>query len=106
MKIATDKLQDFEDPSSGKLRYLRPFIVLLPTFIICVYDIYAKIDFTSSMIRLLITILFFYIIGTVAQSVVRRIMIQAALNKDADEAILDIYSDDDEEDEEETEEEE
>jgi hypothetical protein len=97
MKIASDKVKDFEDPSNGKLRYLRPFIVLLPTFIICVYDIYAKIDFMSSMIRLLLTILFFYFIGTIAQMIVRHVMIQASLDKETDEAILDIYSDDEEE---------
>ena len=47
MKITSEQIENFEDPASGKLKYLRPIIVLVPAFIVCVYDIYAKISFLS-----------------------------------------------------------
>ncbi|MCR4717737.1 MAG: hypothetical protein K5656_11225 [Lachnospiraceae bacterium] len=105
MKVSVDQAKEFEDPSNGKLRYLRPFIVLLPTFIVCVYDIYAKIPFTDSMLRLLITILFFYFVGSIAQGVIRRLMIKAELDKNDEFDISELSDYDDEDDEEEEEEE-
>ena len=72
-------MQGIDDPAMGKLRYLRPFIVLLPAFIVCVFNIYAGISFNASMVRLLVTVLFFYIVGTIAQSIVRKMMIDASI---------------------------
>ncbi len=101
MKITSDQIENFEDPSNGKLKYLRSIIVLIPAFIVSVYDIYAKIAFMDSMLRLFITIIFFYIVGSIAQSIVRRLMIQAMIDKAKKN---DIFEDEDEEDEDEEEE--
>ena len=103
MRISSDQIENFEDPANGKLKYLRPVIVLIPAFVVCVYDIYAKIAFMDSMLRLFITIIFFYIVGTVAQNIVRRLMIQAMIDSSKKN---DIFSDDDDDDDEEDEDEE
>ena len=81
MKISSEQIENFEDPANGKLKFLRPIVVLVPAFIVCVYDIYAKIAFMDSMLRLFITIIFFYFVGTVAQNIIRKLMIQAMIEK-------------------------
>lgn len=88
--------QEIEDPAKGKLRYLRPFIVLVPTLIVCIFNIYANIPLLDAMWRLLGTIVFFYLVGSVAQGIIRRMLLQSA--KEPEEK--------DEETEEETEEDE
>ncbi len=105
MKITSDQIENFEDPASGKLKYLRPIIVLVPAFTVCVYDIYAKISFMDSMLRLFITIIFFYVVGSIAQSIVRRLMIQAMIDKAKKNDIFEGEDEDDEYDEDEDEEE-
>ena len=66
-----------EEINNGKLRYLRPFIVLLPCLIVCLIDIKYNVPLMESMIRLLITIAVFFVLGTLAQNVIRKYMIEA-----------------------------
>lgn len=70
-----ENTQEFEDPAKGKLRYLRPFIVLVPTLVVCIFNIVANIPLLQAMLRLLVTILFFFVIGSIAQGIVRYMML-------------------------------
>ena len=100
MKVSSDQIENFEDPANGKLKYLRPIMVLVPAFVVCVYDIYAKIAFMDSMLRLFITIIFFYFVGSIAQNIVRRLMIQAMIDSSKKNNIFEDDEDDEDEDEE------
>ena len=96
------------DPAKGKLKYVRPFIVLVPTLIMCLYNIKTGVPFQSAMWRLLLTILLFYAVGTIAQNIIRKIIMQAEIDavKRQDEArtkALEESEKDEEEDGEETE---
>jgi hypothetical protein len=98
---------EVEDPSKGKLRYLRPFIVLVPTLIVCIFNIVAGIAFDRSMWRLLFTVVFFYAVGTIAQKIVRKLMMDAAMQaiaKAREEQRAAEEEDEEDEDEDETEE--
>lgn len=75
-----DYSQWVTDPANGKLKYLRPLIVLIPTLIVCVFNIYAGVPLNSAVWRLLITILLFFAVGTIAQNMMRKIIIQAELD--------------------------
>ncbi len=68
------------DPAKGKLKYVRPLIVLVPTLIMCIYNIRTGVPFQSAMWRLLFTILLFYAVGTVAQNIIRKIIMQAEID--------------------------
>lgn len=68
------------DPANGKLKYLRPFIVLVPTLIVCIFNIYTGVPLSNAVWRLLITILVFFVIGTIAQNLLRNIIIQAEID--------------------------
>lgn len=48
-----------------KLRYLRAFIVLAPCFIVCILNIYMNVEIHDAIFRLLITIVAFFVVGTV-----------------------------------------
>lgn len=96
------------DPAKGKLKYVRPFIVLVPTLIMCLYNIKTGVPFQSAMWRLLLTILLFYAVGTIAQNIIRKIIMQAEIDavKRQDEArkkALEESEKDEEEDGEDTE---
>ncbi|MBO4997081.1 MAG: hypothetical protein J6D02_03675 [Lachnospira sp.] len=75
-----DYSQWVTDPAKGKLKYLRPLIVLVPTLIVCIFNISTGIPLNSAVWRLLITILLFFAVGTVAQNMMRKIIIQAELD--------------------------
>lgn len=75
-----DYSQPVMDPANGKLRYLRPIIVLIPTLIVCIFNIYTGVPLNSAVWRLLITILLFFAVGTIAQNLMRKIIIQAEID--------------------------
>lgn len=75
-----DYSQGITDPANGKLRYLRPFIVLVPTLIVCIFNICTGVPLNSAVWRLLITILLFFAVGTIAQNLMRKIIIQAEMD--------------------------
>lgn len=75
-----DYSQPVTDPANGKLRYLRPIIVLIPTLIVCIFNIYTGVPLNGAVWRLLITILLFFAVGTIAQNLMRKIIIQAEID--------------------------
>ena len=57
-----------------KLRWLRPFIVLLATLIVLISNFVLKRPIISSLIRLLGTIIIFYIISSIVVRVIDRVI--------------------------------
>lgn len=60
-----------------KLRYIRPLIVLVPAFIVCLINIKTHIGLWDALWRLLIVILVFCVIGTFVQYKIRDMVIAA-----------------------------
>ena len=70
-------LRDFDALWSSRLRYIRPFIVLVSCLVVCVLNIKMHLPENQAFCRIIITIFVFYIIGTVAQNMIHKIVIEA-----------------------------
>ena len=70
-------MRDFDELCGSRLRYLRPFIVLVSCLVMCCLNIKTQVPVNDALGRLLLTILVFYIIGTFAQNKVRKIVFEA-----------------------------
>ncbi len=55
------------------LKYLRAFIVLVAALITIVYSMYSRINITDMLIRLLIVLIIFYVLGSGVIYVIRNI---------------------------------
>ena len=88
---------DSDEINNGKLRYLRPFIVLVPCLIVCLIDIKYNVPLLESMVRLLITIGVFFVFGTIAQNVIRKYMLEVVKAEQEDSETNDDEQDNQEE---------
>lgn len=55
-------------------RYIPAFITLIAGAITCIIDIYRKADLLSSLKRLLLVLIIFYIIGLVSRAIIRKVL--------------------------------
>jgi flagellar biosynthesis/type III secretory pathway M-ring protein FliF/YscJ len=55
-------------------RYIPAFITLLAGAITCIVDIYRKANLLSSLKRLLLVLIIFYIIGLIARAIIRKVL--------------------------------
>ena len=62
-----------------KLRWLRPFVVLVAALIVLISNIVSKRPMLSSLLWLLAAIVVFYIIGSICTRVIQRV--KAAANE-------------------------
>lgn len=53
-----------------KLRWLRPFVVLVAALIVCISNMTSKRPMLESLVWLLITIIVFFIIGSIVTRVI------------------------------------
>lgn len=53
-----------------KLRWLRPFVVLAAALIVCISNMTSKRPMLESLIWLLLTIIIFYVIGSVVTRII------------------------------------
>ena len=53
-------------------RYIPAFIMLIAGAITCFFDIYHKADLLTSLKRLFLVLIIFYIIGLIARSIVKK----------------------------------
>lgn len=60
-----------------KLRWLRPFVVLVAALIVLISNIVSKRPMLSSLLWLLAAIVVFYIIGSICTRVIQRVMAAA-----------------------------
>lgn len=70
-------LRDFDEMWSRRLRYIRPFVVLVSCLVVCILNIKMDLPANQAFGRILITILVFYIIGTIAQNMIHKIVMEA-----------------------------
>lgn len=55
-------------------RYIPAFIMLIAGAITCFFDIYNKADLLTSLKRLFLVLIIFYIIGLIARSIVNKVL--------------------------------
>lgn len=53
-----------------KLRWLRPFVVLAAALIVCISNMTSKRPMLESLIWLLLTIIIFYVIGSIVTRII------------------------------------
>lgn len=53
-----------------KLRWLRPFVVLVAALIVCISNMMSKRPMLESLLWLLLTIIIFYVIGSVVTRII------------------------------------
>lgn len=53
-----------------KLRWLRPFVVLAAALIVCISNMMSKRPMLESLVWLLLTIIIFYVIGSVVTRII------------------------------------
>ena len=70
-------LRDFDALWLSRLRYIRPFVVLVSCLVVCILNIKMHLPENQAFGRILITIVVFYVIGTVAQNMIHKIVMEA-----------------------------
>lgn len=56
-------------------RFIPALITLTAGAITCIFDIYHKVDLLTSLKRLLLVLIIFYIIGLIAAAIIRKTMV-------------------------------
>lgn len=62
-------------------RYITPIVVLIALAITSILNIVYKIEFYNSVIRLLLVLILFYIIGKVAERIIVSTIIKESISK-------------------------
>lgn len=58
-----------------KEKYIAPFITLVAGLITCICDIRNKVGVTTALVRLLVVLIIFYIIGCIARKLIHMICV-------------------------------
>lgn len=57
-----------------KIKFLPALIMLVAGAVVCIIDIVNKVDINKSLIKLLLAMVIFYIIGLIARAVINKVL--------------------------------
>ena len=63
-------------------RYIPAFIMLIAGAITCIFDIYHKTDLLTSLKKLLIVLIIFYMLGKIARAIINKALIPKPNNNE------------------------